>query len=190
MSSVASSARSGSSSMRDRRAEDRHDGIAHELLDEAAAVLDRLRRISNSAFWKARTSSGSSSSASAVKPVRSAKTTVTVRRSAGAASTAAGAGMPWPQRGQNAAAGGVVAPQCAQVVVMPSLLARACCRTSGGAAMGNRRPGSPLTATRRRPAARSLRDRRFAPSPRLRGERSEGPGWGEGPRLRVSHPER
>ena len=38
--------------------------------------------VSNSAFWKARTSSGSSRSASAVKPERSAKSTVTWRRSA------------------------------------------------------------------------------------------------------------
>ena len=38
--------------------------------------------VSNSALWNARTSSGSSRSASAVKPERSAKSTVTWRRSA------------------------------------------------------------------------------------------------------------
>ena len=30
--------------VRDRRAEDRHDGIAHEFLDEAVVALDRLRQ--------------------------------------------------------------------------------------------------------------------------------------------------
>src|SRR5581483_687763 len=48
---------------------------------------------SNSAFWKARTSSGSSRSDSAVKPVRSAKRTVTCRRSASGPAGAAEAGL-------------------------------------------------------------------------------------------------
>src|SRR6266508_2590120 len=68
-----------------------------------------LASVSSSALWNARTSSGSSRSASDVKPERSAKRTVTCRRSAsrlagGGFSAAAVVPGPsaTPQRGQNA----------------------------------------------------------------------------------------
>src|SRR6185295_6498037 len=98
-----------------------------------------------SAFWKARTSSGSRRSDSEVKPVRSAKRTVTWRRSASGPSGAAGGGAGFgaavgtgggaaagagpaagpgaargaPQRGQNANPGDASKPQPAQVIRSP-----------------------------------------------------------------------
>jgi hypothetical protein len=94
-------------------------------------VSDRRERanISNSAFWKARTSSGSSRSANVVNPETSANRTVTCRRSAarwrasglatGGASRAgvsclgmaATIGCRRPHRGQKAKAGDSSKPQ-------------------------------------------------------------------------------
>src|SRR5688500_14834393 len=78
--------------------------------------------VSNSRFWKARTSSGSSRSARPVNPARSAKSTVTCRRSAspwppGRRSTPRGATGPpraVPQCGQNAKSGSQGRPHAAQ----------------------------------------------------------------------------
>ena len=66
----------------DRRAEERHHGVADELLDRAAEALELASR-SRSQYGAstARTSSGSSCSARDVKPTRSAKSTVTTFRS-------------------------------------------------------------------------------------------------------------
>ena len=93
--------------MGDRRAEDRHHGVADELLDGAAVALD----VACAAAWYGRricsTSSGSSCSARAVKPTRSANRTLTTLRSS------RGAAGPAPIRqeasrssGRNAPAGG------------------------------------------------------------------------------------
>src|SRR5258708_6255123 len=73
---------------------------------------------SNSAPWKALTSSGSRRSESEVNPQRSAKTTVTWRRSASACGTlgfaAATGSRGDPQRGQKAKSGSQAKPQLAQ----------------------------------------------------------------------------
>ena len=69
--------------VRARRAEHRHHRVADELLDEAVVARDRPAPWSRTARSGRRARvSGSSRSASEVKPVRSANTTVTWRRSA------------------------------------------------------------------------------------------------------------
>ena len=75
----------------DRRAPDGHDRVADELLDRAAVASDDVageRR--SSATSVSRTSSASRSSAKGVKPTRSAKSTLTRRRSATLASDPGG----------------------------------------------------------------------------------------------------
>jgi hypothetical protein len=91
--------------------EDRHDGVADELLDDAPVSLDDLARGSKYSASTRRRLSGSSRSPRAVEPVTSEKTTVTTLRcslaAAGAVSEAAQAlqnlapaGFSWPQLGQ------------------------------------------------------------------------------------------
>ena len=85
-SSAARTARSASSSLRDRRAPDGHDRVADELLDRAAVALDHVaRELEVAASGVSRTSSASRSSANGVKPTRSANRMLTRRRSATAA---------------------------------------------------------------------------------------------------------
>ena len=95
-----------------RRAEEGHHRIADELLDRAAAALELGRGAVVIRAGTARTSSGSSCSAFAVKPTRSQKRTVTTLRSSrvGAAMAVRDAphiphrrkpsGFSWPQLGQ------------------------------------------------------------------------------------------
>ena len=91
--------------------EDRHHGVADELLHRAAVFLDPRARIS--AKYRSvtvRSVSGSSCSPSAVEPVTSANSTVTVLRTSRdpAGSRAAPqlpqnrkpSGLSWPQLGQ------------------------------------------------------------------------------------------
>ena len=131
--------------VRDRRAKQGQHGIAHELRRRNPSLrVMAWASDSNSAFWKARTSSGSSRSESEVNPERSAKRTVTCRRSASACGTwgcrrgrlarrsaartegevrlagkaAAHAGnrLRRPQRGQKAKSAKISKPQLAQVI--------------------------------------------------------------------------
>src|SRR5687768_11654042 len=121
--------------------------------------------VSKSAVWKARTTSGSSRSDSAVNPVRSAKSTVTWRRSAsrvalaavggaggagggatGAVFASPGAANRCPQRGQNAKSGGVPKPQPVQIMVLDAYDST----DEGTALPGRGRADPPAAGGRRR----------------------------------------
>jgi hypothetical protein len=97
--------------VRDRRAEERDDGVADELLHRAAEALE-LR--SAGRWWygasSARTSSGSICSARDVKPTRSAKTTVMTLRSSRAGASSNG----FPHEKQKRAPAGFSCPQFGQ----------------------------------------------------------------------------
>ena len=122
--------------------------------------------VSNSAFWNARTVSGSSRSASEVKPVRSANSTVTWRRSASFSGFGAGAGAgagggeggaarALPQRGQNAKAGEGSKPQPLQRMTIASIITPfAVCMSAAGRTFQNRAEPLPTRACARRLGAR------------------------------------
>ena len=65
-----------------RRPEQGQQRVTDELVDETSKVLHRCRQLLEQFVLKVRISSGSSCSLNVVKPLRSANSTVTVRRSA------------------------------------------------------------------------------------------------------------
>ena len=111
---AARTARSASSSCSDRHAEHRHHRVADELLDRAAVRLDdRASSARSSGRAAPRTASGSVDSPSAVEPVTSQKTTVTVLRTSSGGSAAMSAA---PHSRQNFARSGFSAAQLAHLM--------------------------------------------------------------------------
>ena len=101
----ARTARSGVVLVRDRRAEDRHDGVADELLDRPAVALDlRAQRARGTGEIRRGRPRGRRCSERAVNPTRSQNRTVTTLRSSasGIAARRAGrrsSGRTWHARG-------------------------------------------------------------------------------------------
>ena len=100
--------------VRDRNAEDGHDGVADKLLDPAAVTLENCAEVLEVAAHARTKRLRVGRFAEAVEPTRSQKRTVTTLRDSRSGSATASAP---PQELQNRASSGFSAPQCGQAAM-------------------------------------------------------------------------